>query len=188
MLNQNYNGGNVPTHPNSKPSVSYQESSIIKDLLFEYEYKVLYSLNFDTNVKLPQKVVGKYKREIIEMLSHQFLNEQKLITTLCFYVNDSFLTPVCFKYSNEVIAFSCLKVLSSNLNLTPDFSNFFKKHSELPLGFKKDIEECSSFLSEMFRKLKNLGKNNSHLNHSGKQKERIYCFKMFNNQNIEIEP
>ena len=89
--------------PNSTP-----HKDTIKQNIINCEHIIITSIGFDVEVDLPYQFLYKVNSYFEKNLQ---LNVNKVMKACCYYLNDSFVLPLCLYYVPDVIAIACVVVM-----------------------------------------------------------------------------
>ena len=122
----------------------------IKENIFNYEFEILSTINFDTNVDLPYLFFHKVKNYFDKC----FDVYSKKLTLLCnYYINDTFLIPISLYFHPNVICLCCAMIVCKKSNLNFDLDCLIKE-SNVNISIDV-IEECEKCIEVIFDKKNN---------------------------------
>ena len=112
----------------------------IKEKVFMVEYEILNAIGFDLNVDLPYNYLMRMKSN--------FEHYPKFIFDYCiWFINDSFILPVCLNVYPHLIALSSIYLLNQKLNL-----NLIDKIEEFKDIDLNEVKRISGLLSKIYNK------------------------------------
>ena len=100
-----------------KGLISIITEKIIKELMEEIkkeEIEILIKIGFELDVDMPYNYLKEIKKYLMTYYSD---NSSKLLQLLYYYINDSFILPLCLNYHPKLIAISCLYLLFQFLKI-----------------------------------------------------------------------
>lgn len=138
---------------NSSSSNELQVSEIagdIKENIFNYEFEILSTINFDTNVDLPYLFFHKVKNYFDKC----FDVYSKKLTLLCnYYINDTFLIPISLYFHPSVICLCCAMIVCKKSKLNIDLEELIRESN---VNMSSDvIEECERCIEVIFENRNN---------------------------------
>lgn len=131
---------------NKKSPGKYSKDFIAEGIL-SHEFLVLSSFGFDCNWDLPYLFIPKIKNVIASSIKADL---HKVCTLWTYYINDSYVLPICLYYTPEVIAFSTLGLLCEVHNIKIDLTDAFAAVGIVNIAHR-DIEDCSKALRLIYK-------------------------------------
>ena len=126
--------------PNSTP-----HKDIIKQNIINCEHIIITSIGFDVEVDLPYKFLYKVNSYFEKNLQ---LNVNKVMKACCYYLNDSFVLPLCLYYVPDVIAIACVIVMSRKYGIGIREDEVIEL-SEFNVS-KNDVNVCVDVIERMY--------------------------------------
>ena len=130
---------------NKPRSVSREE---IKNKIIDYEFTIISSLGFNLEVDLPYKFIVKVKAFFEAKQLN--LNIKKIIELYWYYINDSFMLPLCLYYTPYTISVASIWLLIDRFHILVDKNEILLLSDEII--HVENVQECYNSMMKIYEK------------------------------------
>ena len=128
----------------------------IKQNIIENEFNIMSVIGFNLEVDLPYSFLIKIKKYFEENLQ---LNTKKLVELCCYYINDSFILPLCLHYMPDVIAISAVSIMTKQIDIKLDIEKIAKL-SDFDVDLA-EVNECEQAIKGLYTRKNLINENNN---------------------------
>lgn len=166
------------TVTNSKIYTQPEKIKYLQDLLFHYEYYILYTSKMDFSVKNPIILIRAYQEQIKNLMNFDNENDKNLfIKHWTCLTEETFKIPLLLRYPEIAVTFGALKVVNSLFNIHLNFTSFYEKNSErFTNSVISCIDSCETLIQPLLlnpQQIERINKN-SQENQVKNKKNSIY--------------